>query len=49
MLRTVPWVGLIPLFIIWLGIGEAPKIALIALGVAFHPSLSECLRGHPWC
>ncbi|NEA72034.1 ABC transporter permease [Streptomyces sp. SID13588] len=36
MLRTVPWVGLIPLFIIWLGIGEAPKIALISLGVAFH-------------
>ncbi|MFC8261387.1 ABC transporter permease [Streptomyces sp. NPDC057291] len=36
MLRTVPWVGLIPLFIIWLGIGEAPKVALIALGVAFH-------------
>lgn len=36
MLRTVPWVGLVPLFIIWLGIGEAPKIALIALGVAFH-------------
>ncbi|WP_432095602.1 ABC transporter permease [Streptomyces sp. bgisy100] len=36
MLRTVPWVGLIPLFIIWMGIGEAPKIALIALGVAFH-------------
>ncbi|MEU7595650.1 ABC transporter permease [Streptomyces sp. NPDC039022] len=36
MLRTVPWVGVIPLFIIWLGIGEAPKIALISLGVAFH-------------
>lgn len=36
MLRTVPWVGLIPLFIIWLGIGEAPKVALIALGGAFH-------------
>ncbi|MGW7229669.1 ABC transporter permease [Streptomyces cyaneofuscatus] len=36
MLRTVPWVGLILLFIIWLGIGEAPKVALIALGVAFH-------------
>ncbi len=36
MLRTVPWVGLIQLFIIWLGIGEAPKVALIALGVAFH-------------
>ncbi|MGX7760587.1 ABC transporter permease [Streptomyces angustmyceticus] len=36
MLRSVPWVGVIPLFIIWLGIGEAPKIALISLGVAFH-------------
>jgi sulfonate transport system permease protein len=36
MLRTIPWVGMIPLFIIWLGIGEAPKIALIALGVTFH-------------
>lgn len=36
MLRTVPWVGLVPLFIIWMGIGETPKIALIALGVAFH-------------
>ncbi|WP_199821622.1 ABC transporter permease [Streptomyces rimosus] len=36
MLRSVPWVGVIPLFIIWLGIGEAPKVALIALGVAFH-------------
>ncbi|MFI9045462.1 ABC transporter permease [Streptomyces sp. NPDC053427] len=36
MLRSIPWVGVIPLFIIWLGIGEAPKIALIALGVAFH-------------
>ncbi|MFB0630849.1 ABC transporter permease [Streptomyces sp. AB3(2024)] len=36
MLRTVPWVGLIPLFIIWMGIGEAPKVALIALGTAFH-------------
>ncbi|MEU0838689.1 ABC transporter permease [Streptomyces sp. NPDC005962] len=36
MLRSIPWVGMIPLFIIWMGIGEAPKIALIALGVAFH-------------
>ncbi|MFG2222796.1 ABC transporter permease [Streptomyces sp. NPDC048644] len=36
MLRSIPWVGMIPLFIVWLGIGEAPKIALIALGVAFH-------------
>ncbi|WP_442579801.1 ABC transporter permease subunit [Mesorhizobium sp. ASY16-5R] len=35
MLRTVPNVAMIPLLIIWLGIGEAPKIALIALGTAF--------------
>jgi sulfonate transport system permease protein len=35
MLRTVPNVALIPLLIIWLGIGEAPKVALIALGTAF--------------
>jgi sulfonate transport system permease protein len=35
MLRTLPFLGLIPLFILWFGIGETPKIALIALGVAF--------------
>jgi sulfonate transport system permease protein len=35
MLRTLPWVGLIPLFIIWFGIDEQPKIALVALGVTF--------------
>ncbi|MCW2846037.1 MAG: transporter permease [Marmoricola sp.] len=35
MLRTLPHFGLIPLFIVWMGIGESPKIALIAMGVAF--------------
>lgn len=35
MLRTLPHFGLITLFIIWMGIGEAPKVALIALGVVF--------------
>ncbi|PIM68086.1 ABC transporter permease [Streptomyces sp. JV178] len=35
MLRTVPFVGLIPLFIIWFGIGETPKVAIITLGVSF--------------
>ena len=35
MLRTLPHFGLIPLFIIWMGIGEAPKLALIAMGVMF--------------
>jgi sulfonate transport system permease protein len=35
MLRTMPIVALIPLLIIWFGIGEQPKIALIALATAF--------------
>lgn len=35
MLRTLPFLGLIPLLILWFGIGEAPKIVLVALGVAF--------------
>ncbi len=35
MLRALPHLGLIPLFIIWFGIGETPKILLVALGVAF--------------
>ncbi|HEY6786180.1 MAG TPA: ABC transporter permease [Trebonia sp.] len=35
MVRTVPFVGIIPLLIIWLGVGQTPKVALIALGVMF--------------
>jgi sulfonate transport system permease protein len=35
MLRTLPHFGLLPLFILWFGIGEQPKITLIAMGVAF--------------
>lgn len=35
MLRTIPNVALIPLLIIWFGIGEQPKVALIALATAF--------------
>ncbi|WP_430331523.1 ABC transporter permease [Rhodococcus sp. ACT016] len=35
MLRTVPFLGLIPLFILWFGIGEQPKVFLVALGVMF--------------
>jgi sulfonate transport system permease protein len=34
-LRTVPLFGLIPVFIVWFGIGETPKIALIALAALF--------------
>jgi sulfonate transport system permease protein len=35
MLRMLPHFGLIPLFILWMGIGEQPKFALIALGATF--------------
>jgi len=35
MIRTLPFLGLVPLFILWFGIGEAPKVALVALGTTF--------------
>ena len=35
MLRFVPIIGLQPLLILWLGIGETAKISLIVMGVAF--------------
>src|SRR3954469_3063175 len=35
MLRTVPVLALVPLFILWFGIGEEPKILLVALGTTF--------------
>ena len=35
MLRTVPFLALVPLFIVWFGIGEAPKLLLIALATLF--------------
>ena len=34
MLRTLPLFGLIPVFIVWFGIGDTPKILLIAIGAA---------------
>jgi sulfonate transport system permease protein len=34
MLRTLPLFGLIPVFIVWFGIGETPKLTLIAIGAA---------------
>ncbi len=47
MLRTVPVVGLIPLLIIWFGIGDQPKLILIALGVFFplYLNLYAGIRG----
>ncbi|MFG1398738.1 ABC transporter permease [Roseixanthobacter pseudopolyaromaticivorans] len=34
-LRAIPSIAWVPLFILWLGIFEASKVALIAVGVAF--------------
>ncbi|HEY0798557.1 MAG TPA: ABC transporter permease [Candidatus Baltobacteraceae bacterium] len=35
MLRAIPFLGAVPLLILWFGIGETPKIILVALGAAF--------------
>ncbi|HWA72353.1 MAG TPA: ABC transporter permease subunit [Polyangiaceae bacterium] len=35
MLRTLPILALVPLFILWFGIGETPKVGLVALGTLF--------------
>lgn len=35
MLRTIPFLALAPLFIVWFGIGETPKILLIAMATCF--------------
>ncbi|WP_312030204.1 ABC transporter permease [Actinomycetospora sp. TBRC 11914] len=35
MLRTLPFLGITPLLILWFGIGDTPKIALVFLGVCF--------------
>ncbi|WP_437677627.1 ABC transporter permease [Sorangium sp. So ce131] len=35
MLRTLPVLALVPLFILWFGIGETPKVALVSLGTFF--------------
>ncbi len=35
MIRALPHLGLIPLFILWFGIGELPKVLLVALGGVF--------------
>jgi len=35
MVRTLPHLALVPLFLIWFGIGEEAKVALVALGSFF--------------
>ncbi|WP_081827956.1 ABC transporter permease [Kozakia baliensis] len=47
MLRTLPSLALVPLFILWFGIGELPKVLLVALGVKFpvYLNLYKGIRG----
>jgi sulfonate transport system permease protein len=47
MIRTIPLFGLVPLFILWFGIGETPKVLLVALGVVvpLYLNLVAALRG----
>jgi sulfonate transport system permease protein len=47
MLRTLPVLALSPLLIVWLGIGEAAKVALIAFGTIFpiYLNLYNGVRG----
>lgn len=43
-IRTVPSLAWVPLFILWMGIGERPKILLIAVGV-FFPVYTNLVAG----
>jgi sulfonate transport system permease protein len=47
MVRTLPLFGLIPVFIVWFGIGELPKVLLIAMGAAIPLYLNtfSAIRG----
>jgi sulfonate transport system permease protein len=47
MLRTMPALALVPLFILWFGIDERPKILLVAFAVAFpiYINLHGGIRG----
>jgi sulfonate transport system permease protein len=41
MLRAVPFLGLVPMLILWFGIGELPKVTLVALGTCFPVYLNS--------
>jgi sulfonate transport system permease protein len=47
MLRTLPVLALIPFFIIWFGIGETPKVALVTVAATFpiYLTLYAGIRG----
>jgi sulfonate transport system permease protein len=45
--RSIPVLGLLPLVILWFGIGEQPKILLVAVGTAFpiYVNTHAAIRG----
>jgi sulfonate transport system permease protein len=43
-LRAIPSLAWVPLLVLWLGVGEAPKLTLVAIG-AFFPVLSSLVAG----
>ena len=47
MARTLPFLALVPLFILWFGIGETPKVALVVFGAVFpiYVNLFAGIRG----
>lgn len=46
-LRSIPSLAWVPLFLLWFGIGETSKVALIALGVFFpvYLNLADSIKG----
>ena len=44
MIRTIPFIALVPLFVVWFGIGEASKIALI-IGASIFPVYLNTYHG----
>lgn len=43
-IRAIPSLAWVPLFVLWMGIGEQPKITLVALGV-FFPVYTNLVAG----
>ena len=44
MLRTIPFIALVPLFVVWFGIGETSKVALI-VGASIFPVYLSTYHG----
>ena len=43
-LRTLPFLGLVPLFILWFGLGETSRVLLVAMG-SFFPIYLNVFKG----